>query len=50
MTLKNREEFTSYLRNCTDAQVRGVLAKERAAGRADYAVLAKAEMSARGLS
>lgn len=49
MKAKDREDFEGYLRNCTDRQVLGVLAKERAAGRDDYAALARAEAARRGL-
>ncbi|WP_186214567.1 hypothetical protein [Burkholderia gladioli] len=49
MTSKDRQEFIQYLRNCTDNQVHGVLEKENAAGREDYAELAQAELERRGL-
>ena len=50
MTSQDKKEFNLYLANCTDAQVLGVFEKETAAGRADYAALAKAELQRRGLS
>lgn len=49
MTSKDRDEFIQYLRQCTNQQVLGVLAKERAAGRHDYVVLALFEAGRRGL-
>ena len=42
-------EFRGYLRNCTDAQVRGVYEKEREAGRTEYRRLAEQEANARGI-
>jgi hypothetical protein len=42
-------EFRQYLKQCTDAQVRGVYEKENAACRFDYAELAIAEAEHRGL-
>jgi hypothetical protein len=42
-------EFDQYLRNCTDAQVRGVYEKEIKAGRDAYAALAEMEADRRGL-
>lgn len=50
MTSKDRDEFIQYLRGITDQQVLGVLAKERAAGRSDYAQLAREEARKRGLA
>lgn len=50
MTNKDRTEFNGYLRNCTDNQVFGVLEKEQAANRDDYAALAQAELERRGLA
>lgn len=50
MTEDDRREFKEYLRNCTDRQVYGVLEKEKAAGREDYAQLARDELQRRGLS
>ncbi len=49
MTSQDRREFKEYLRNCTDNQVFGVLEKEKAAGRQDYADLAQDELERRGL-
>jgi hypothetical protein len=40
LSAREIREFTAYLRNCTDAQVRGVYEKERAAGREPYVQLA----------
>lgn len=48
MTRREQEEFWAYLRNCTDAQVRGVFKKEREAGRDHYAFFAKCEAERRG--
>jgi hypothetical protein len=42
-------EFCGYLRNCTDAQVRGVYDKEKKAGREEYVALAELEAVRRGL-
>lgn len=50
MTTTDRREFKAYLHNCTDAQVQGVLEKEKSAGRDDYAELAQDEMERRGLA
>lgn len=50
MTNRDRDEFKQYLRQCTDSQVLGVLAKERAARRRAYAALAKAEADRRRLA
>lgn len=49
MTAKDRAEFKSYLRACTDRQVRGVYEKEKAAGRSDYAQLAELEAARRNI-
>jgi hypothetical protein len=49
MTHQDAREFRAYLRACTDNQVRGVYEKERAAGRDDYAALAKTEAARRGI-
>ena len=50
MTASDIREFTGYLRNCTDRQVRGVYEKEREAGRDDYAELARIEADRRELT
>jgi hypothetical protein len=42
-------EFCTFLRGCTDAQVRGVYDKEKAAGREEYVALAEEEAIRRGL-
>lgn len=47
VTEQERNEFTGYLRNCTDRQVRGVYDKEKAAGRRDEMALAVAEAERR---
>ena len=44
---KDIREFQEYLRNCTDDQVRGVLEKEKKAGRDAYVALAEAEVFVR---
>jgi hypothetical protein len=49
MTKRDEAEFRQYLRQCTNAQVRGVYEKERNAGRADYAWLAQQEAAQRGI-
>ncbi|HOU23912.1 MAG TPA: hypothetical protein PLN42_06650 [Anaerolineae bacterium] len=42
-------DFQQYLAQCTDRQVQGVWEKESAAGRSNYAALARAEMGKRRL-
>lgn len=49
MTNDDRIEFKAYLRACTDKQVFGVLEKEQAANRQEYADLALDELERRGL-
>ena len=49
MTAKDIREFTDYLRQCTDNQVRGVYEKENEVGREDYAELARIEAQNRGI-
>jgi hypothetical protein len=49
ITAADIREFAAYLRNCTDAQVRGVYEKEKAAGRDEYVALAEIEGERRGL-
>ncbi|GBG14303.1 short-chain dehydrogenase [Novimethylophilus kurashikiensis] len=49
MTAKDRQEFKDYLKACTDRQVYGVLEKEKAANRQDYADLAQDELERRNL-
>lgn len=49
MNPRDRSEFQSYLRDCTDRQVIGVYEKEKAAGRKDYAALAEIEAVRRNL-
>jgi hypothetical protein len=49
MTGNEMRDFNAYLRACTDAQVRGVYAKEKAAGRDDYAELARMEAERRNI-
>jgi hypothetical protein len=50
MNSKDHDEFVAYLKACTDAQVQGVFEKEQAAGRQDYAELAKQEAERRGIA
>jgi hypothetical protein len=47
ISVRDMEEFMDYLDICTDAQVLGVLAKERAANRKEYIVLAEKEAEKR---
>lgn len=49
MTRSDKIQFRLYLRQCTDAQVRGVYEKERAAGRRTETELAKDEAALRGI-
>lgn len=49
MTADDIREFSGYLRNCTDAQVRGVYEKEKKAGRDVYVALTEIEAERRGL-
>ena len=49
MSKKDRLEFTSYLRQCTDRQVQGVYEKEKRANRKGYMHLAEIEAARRGL-
>lgn len=51
LTYEEIADFSGYLKNCTDAQVRGVYEKERARGEsgAPYAMLAKLEARTRGI-
>lgn len=49
MDVNDMREFRAYLKQMTDAQVRGVYDKEHAAGRDDYAELAIAEAEIRGI-
>lgn len=49
ITADDIREFCGYLRGCTDAQVRGVYEKEKAAGRDEYVALAEMEAERRGL-
>ncbi|MBG6083195.1 hypothetical protein [Rubrivivax gelatinosus] len=50
MTKQERDDFRSYLRACTDAQVQGVYEKEKAAGREEELELAQAEADRRGIT
>jgi hypothetical protein len=50
LSKRDRDEFASYLRNCTDSQVQGVYDKERGAGRTAYANLAVQEAERRGIA
>lgn len=49
MTADDIREFNAFLKNSTDAQVRGIYEKEKAAGRDDYVALVEAEADKRGL-
>jgi len=49
MTRDETADFRQYLVQCTDAQVLGVLEKEREAGRKTEIRLAKEEAKKRGL-
>lgn len=51
MNAKDMREFNAYLRQCTDAQVRGVYEKEKNRGGDgdEYAELARAEADRRGV-
>ena len=50
MTEADREDFRGYLRNITDAQVRGCYEKEKAANRKGYVKLCHEEAERRGIS
>lgn len=50
MNAYDKRDFKEYLRNCTDSQVRGVFEKENAAGREEYADMARTEAMHRGIS
>ena len=50
VTLRDKKEFTGYLRACTDRQVQGVYDKESQAARRVYARLAEAEATKRGIA
>lgn len=47
MTRAQKNDFAQYCRQCTDAQVEGVIAKEREAGRKGYMRIAEAERDRR---
>lgn len=49
LTAKDIREFTAYLQNCSDNQVRGVYRKERDADRDAYVALAEIEAARRGI-
>lgn len=49
LTKTDHYEFSLYLRNCTDNQVRGVWEKEKQANRENYAALAEFEAARRGI-
>jgi len=42
-------DFTTYLKNCTDSQVKGVYDKERAARRDMYVILVEQEAARRNI-
>lgn len=44
---EDMEDFMGYLKQCTNAQVRGVYEKEKKANRIHFAVLARAEAEKR---
>jgi hypothetical protein len=50
MTDDEIEDFSEYLRNCTNAQVLNIHDEEGRAGRDGYATLARNEAIARGLT
>lgn len=43
------DEFSEYLKKCTNSQVREVYFKERNANRRHFAILARAEADKRGV-
>lgn len=47
LSKRDREQFELYLEQCTDAQVHGVIEKEREANRPEYVKLAKRELERR---
>lgn len=49
-TESDKDDFRGYLRNCSDAQVKGVWEKETQANRRTYAALAIAEAERRNIS
>lgn len=49
MNADDIRDFNGFLRNCTDAQIRGVYEKEKAADRDDYVALVEAEAARRGI-
>lgn len=49
MSKRDRDDFTAYVRHCTNAQVQGVYDKEHAAGRVQYARLAIEEATRRDM-
>ena len=49
LSAQDIREFSGYLRNCTDNQVRGCYEKEKAAGRDGYVALCEAEAARRGV-
>lgn len=48
MTKQDEIQFTAFCLNATDNQLWNIWAKEKAANRADYARLARAELRVRG--
>lgn len=50
MNSQDRKEFALFCKQATDTQIINIYRKERDAGRSDYALLAKQEMSKRGLA
>lgn len=49
MSKKDYREFVDYLKQCTNAQVLGVIEKERKAARWEYVGLAEAYAAGKGL-
>jgi hypothetical protein len=49
VTARDRQEFEDFCRQATDAQLRGIYEKEKAAGRHLYAKLAENEAYRRGV-
>ena len=48
-TMRDIDEFVSYLRKCSDSQVRSVYSEEKAAKRGTYAALAAIEVNSRNI-
>lgn len=50
MTKQERDNFRSYLKQCTAQQIQGVYDKEKVAGRTEEMELAVAEAERRGIT